>query len=496
MNMTIKKLTAIFLSVLMLLGAMGSSAFAEEADTEEMIVTTSVNDAVKRVICTMYGDGATGRGFNWYTLTETAADVQIVKTVDFDGTFDNAVQYTGSVSVYRSQYAHRVAVKDLTPGTAYTYRVGDAEKDMWSNPASFVTDDKDDSFKFITIADVQASSYENFAHAALTLRGAMEVMPDAEFYTNLGDYVNDNTNDEWDWYFDTFSFANNLMTHVPVAGNHDGNITNKFNTNCFRNTFCLDESANQSLEGVYYSFDYGNAHIAVLNTNDMYPMTQAQRNWLINDMSNSGAMWKIVLMHRSLYSAGKNINKPDTIVMRNALLPLMDKLDIDMVYAGHDHMYLRTAQLYDEKRVENVEYITENYNGEEVTFAVDPEGTVYALPSTAGTKRYEINEDAMPPILEVADKIFSTKSEYESGGGCFCTTEINGGKLIYKAYIVNDETQEVKLIDTYAISKSAPGESTGTHRNQTMFITVISQMFNFFVSIFKMLGSYFKLIGA
>lgn len=492
MKSTFKKVTAVFLSSLMLLGAMGSSVFAADETAGEPVISTDV----KRVVCTMYKDGATGRGFNWYTLTETAADLQLVKTNDFDGTFDNAVSYKGSVSVYRNQYAHKVVVTDLVPGTAYTYRVGDAEKNIWSDVASFVTDNQDDSFKFITIADVQASSYENFAHAALTLKAAMEVMPDAEFNANLGDYVNDNTNDEWDWYFDTFRFANNLMTHVPVAGNHDGNITNKFNTNCFKNTFCLDESANQSLEGVYYSFDYGNAHIAVLNTNDMYPMTQAQRNWLINDMSNSSAMWKIVLMHRSFYSAGKNINKPDTIVMRDVLLPIIDKLDIDMVYAGHDHMYLRTTQVYGDKKVENVEYITETYNGEEITFAVDPAGTVFTLPSTAGTKRYNVNEDAIPPILEVADKVFSTKSDSENGGGCFCTTEINGGKLIYKAYVVNDDTQEIKQIDTYAISKSAPGKNEGTNLNQTMFITVISQIFNFFAAIFKMLGSYFRLIAA
>ena len=451
-------------------------------------------DSVSRVSCSMYADGATGRGFCWYTTERSNSDLNIIKKADFNGSFDGAMTYSGTQTLYRSRYSHKVAVTDLEPGTEYVYRVGDASQNMWSETCSFVTDDRDNVFSFITIADVQASSDENFAHASLTLKAALDVMPEAEFNVNLGDYVNDNTNDEWDWYFDNFSFINNIMTHVPVAGNHDGNITNKLNTCCFNNTFCLDESDNRSIEGVYYSFDYGNAHFAVLNTNDMYPMSQAQRNWLVNDMSASDAEWKIILCHRSLYSAGKNINKPDTIIMRDVLLPLIDELDIDMVYSGHDHMYLRTKQLKGDEVCEDVEYITEIYNGESITFALDPEGTVYTLPSTAGTKRYNVNENAIAPILDCADVCFSTKSEYENGGGCFCTTTIDGNKLIYKAYVVDDDTQEVKLVDTYAIKKTVAGSTDATELNQSIFSTVLAGGLNLVVELGRMLAYYIRLL--
>lgn len=476
MKNIVKKTISVILACLMLTGG---AAVASAAD-----------NSVKNVSCTMYGDGETGRGFCWFTTGKAGTDLQIVKTDDFDGSFANAKSYSGTQNLYRKQYSHQVAVTDLLPGTSYTYRVGDAAANVWSDAKSFVTDNGDEAFKFITIADVQASSNENFAHAALTLKGALSVMPDAEFTVNLGDYVNDNTNDEWDWYFSNFAFANDILTQVPVAGNHDGNITNKFNTNCFKNTFCLDQSKNESIEGVYYSFDYGNAHFAVLNTNDMYPMSQAQRNWLINDMSASDAQWKIILAHRSFYSAGKNINKPDTIIMRNVLLPIIDQLDIDMVYAGHDHMYLRTNQVKGDALVEGTTYVDEIYNGEKVTFAVNPEGTVYTLPSTAGTKRYTVNEDAIPPILDVAAVAETTRDR----GGCFCTTEINGGKLIYKAYIVDDETQEISLIDSYAIMKTEPGKSTESNLPDGLAITFAMYFVNFFTAIFGMLKSYFGML--
>lgn len=475
MKKNIKKTLALVLAFMMLFG---TSAFGASADE------------VKRISCTMVENGATSRGFSWYTYENGASDLQIVKTSEFNGTFDNAKTYTGSVSTYRDQYIHKVYVNDLEADTSYTYRVGDASKGLWSETCTVKTDNGDSKFSFIAIADVQASSDENFKQASLTLKGALNVAPEAGFIVNLGDYVNDNTNDEWDWYFKNFAFANNNYTHVPVAGNHDGNITDKFNTNCFKNIFALDESDNQSLEGVYYSFDYGNAHIAVLNTNDMYPMTQAQKNWLINDMKQSDATWKFIMMHRSLYSAGKNINKPDTVIMRNVLLPIIDELDIDMVYAGHDHMYLRTTQVYGDSAVENIEYITETFNGESTTFAVNPKGTVYTLPSTAGTKRYSVNEDAMKPILDVADKAFSTSN----WGGCFCVTEIDGGKLVYKAYVVDDETQEIELVDTYAIMKTEGGSASDSDLDESLASSIINYPVNFIVAIVSMLGSYIKML--
>ena len=320
----------------------------------------------------------------------------------------------------------------------------------------------------------------------------METLPDAEFCVNLGDYVNDNTNDEWDWYFGSFAFANNALTGVPVAGNHDGNITNKLNTCCFENTFCLDQSENRSIEGVYYSFDYGNAHFTVLNTNDMYPMSQAQRNWLVNDVTNSDAMWKILLMHRSLYSAGKNINKPDTVAMRNELLPIIDTLDIDLVLSGHDHMYMRTKQVMGDKAVEDVRYATEDFGGEPTVFAVDPAGTCYILPSTAGSKRYVVNENAMPPIRDLAAVECSTREL----GGCFSTLRIEEGRLVFKAYTVSDDTNEVTLLDSYAIKKTAAGQSEGANRDQSFFSTLLAGPFNFMKAIVQMLVSYGRLLAS
>ncbi len=477
-----KRLLAVVLCVALVFGGSAMATSAQDGAGE-----------VTRVSCSFNGDSKTSRGFCWYTADYTNSDVQIIKTAKFNGSFNGAADYSSDdIYKFRDQYCHKVTVTDLEPGTAYTYRVGDKTKDIWSEAGTFKTDDGDSSFSFTTIADVQASSEENFAEAAETIKGAMATLPESEFTTILGDFVNDNTNEEWDWYFEQFAGNTMSTTLAPVAGNHDGNITNKFNINVFNSMFNLSNENTASnvnwVNGVYYSFDYGNAHFTVLNTNDMYPMSQSQRNWLVNDVTASDADWKFVLMHRALFSEGKNINKPDTIIMRNVLGELFAELDIDMVYAGHDHVYYRSYPVIGDEIVKDVTYVTENYKGEQITFASNPDGTVHILPSTAGTKRYGINEDAIDPIPEACAFNLSTRDM----GGCFMTTVVDGDKLIVKSYLVDDETQEITLIDTYAIKKDlsnkTPQEPTDLPTDNAS--NVMAYVTNVVTEIIGMLYSY------
>ena len=280
MKMTAKRSLAALLAVIMLFSCIGLSVSAESTGFETL-----------RVNSTMYGDTQTQRAFTWYTEEYCDTTIQLVKASEFDGTFNNAQAYTGDVSVFQDYYCHKVVVTGLEKGTTYNYRVGSMTKDTWSTTGKFVTDNGDGKFSFIAIADVQASSLENFEQAALVMDAAMESNKKAEFYVNLGDFVNDCTNEEWNWWGEAFNDANTNLSIAPVAGNHEGNITNKLNVSWFDKTFNLERGEGElnGVNGTYYSFDYGNVHFTVLNSNDMYPMTDAQRNWIYNDITNSDA---------------------------------------------------------------------------------------------------------------------------------------------------------------------------------------------------------------
>ena len=489
-----KKIIAVVLSLCVILGCVGFTYAAEDVVLEK---DYEVSDKIRNVSITMGSDPTTQRGVCWHTDEESATAVQFVIADKYEGTFEGAKTFRGSCESFKEIYVHKVTLTALKPGTEYVYRVGDDVNNEWSDIGTFRTDDGDENFKFIAIADVQAGNEDNFRKASNVMKTAYETMPDAEFYTSLGDYVNDCTQEEWDWYFDKFDFANSELSIVPVAGNHDGNITNKVNHYWFDSMFNLDAAPDECIraEGVYYAFDYGNAHIVVLNTNDMYPMTIQQTNWLKNEMNSSDAQWKIVLMHRAFYSAGKNLIKPDTIIMREQLLPIFDELDIDLVMAGHDHVYMRTNQVKGDKLVEDVTYVTEMFNGVETTFAVDPDGACHILPGTAGTKTYSINDYVFDAVFDsnIVNTCFSQRDIGDRG--IFSTVEIQGGRLVYNAYAVDYETGEKELVDTYAIKKTTEGEAKDTPTLPTDYVTTgIAQIFNFVYRFAKLFYDYLVVI--
>lgn len=465
------KLTALLLCLIMLMSV--------------PFVAFAAGNEVSRVAVTINGDSANARGISWYTDEECDSVVQLAKAGE---DIENGTLVRGEGYKAMKKYVHKVTLTGLEPATKYAYRVGDGN--IWSEVGYFTTSNPaDDKVDFIVTADVQASNDENFKRAADVMKKAVETMPEHDFITTLGDFVNDCTNEEWDSYFKNFAFANSNTTIVPVAGNHEGNLQwNKFN-----NIFNIGAAkGSMTTTGCYYSFDWSDAHFAVLNSNDMYPMSQQQLNWLKNDMRASDAQWKIILMHRALYSAGKNINKPDTIIMREVLLPVVDELDIDIVFAGHDHMYFRTKQVKGDE-VQLCQSVTEVYEGEETTFMLNPEGTVHILPSTTGTKRYGVNEDAIPPILQCGDVVRDTKT-----GGCFATVSIDSEHFVYKAYIVDDETGEKELIDSYAIKKTVKEQQKDYLTLPTdPILTLPGNIMNFVIQLIKMIFTYlFELLPA
>lgn len=433
MKKTIKKSISIVLCLSILLSVGMVSAFATDGT------------AAERVSCTVKGDTTSQRGFTWYTETQTATEIRIFKNAIVDVT-DSVTISDVKCEEFEGHYMHQLTVSGLEAGTQYTYVVGDGN--TWSDVATFRTDDGDDKVSFITIADVQASSEENFEKASYVMDAAAEMMPGADFIANMGDYTNDSTNEEWDAYYKYFQKYNNMTTHVPVSGNHDG-----FGVwHWFENMYNLDTSESvQNLNGVNYSFDYGNAHFAVLNTNDLIAMSNAQLDWLRNDMNSTDADWKIVFLHKSPYSLGKDSKWPDALYLTQSLTDVLDECNVDLVMSGHDHQYLRTKSLYDNEVV------------------ADGEGTTYVLAGTAGTKRYEVRE-FIPDVYmdkDFIDALTIQKHGYgnywdgedwdqcdpERIGGVFSAINIDGGELKLQAYVVNDETKNVKLIDELVLTK-------------------------------------------
>lgn len=489
-----KKVVAILLCVLLSFGTLSVSVSADEALPEDTTATTvdsdettapseeettpSEGEAVPeepavigdttpfRISVVVYGRDAQ-KGITWYTKTNTSSLVEII---DENSNPVNAKIEYAEVFEWEGNYVHKATVTGLEAGKTYYYDVGD--ETTRSAAGTFVTDNGDDKVDFITFADVQAGNQDNFNKGARVVAQAFKTLPTAEFMVNLGDFTDDSTNEEWDYYDNAMKEINISSTLVPVAGNHDGlGVTDWFN-----NMFNLDTSESvETSDGVNYSFDYGNIHFAVVNTNDMLSISLSQLIWLKNDLNSTDKDWKIVLMHKSPYSLGKDAKWPDALYLQRSLATVVEECDVDLVLSGHDHQYIRTKPIKSN--------------------SVNEDGTVYILSGTAGAKRYEVR-----PFLEnhflktdliAAGTIQRSGGDYFDGdwdqenpdyeGGIFSTFSIDGGTLTVNSYVVSDYTTDeegniidvneepkVTLHDSFTITKeTGKNEITFTGDNTT-----------------------------
>ena len=444
------RLLAVILCAALILPASVLPAFAEDAADTAAVP--------RRVTVVFNGDTGTSKGFCWYTDAQTDTKVQVnlfLFDVTDDLTFSDAV-----CTEFQGVYMHKIVVGGLTSGYTYSYRVGDGT--TWSDWGTFKTDNGDSKLNFVAISDPQGSSLESTQKAAATMAAAFKTMPNVDFYIDCGDITNDCTNEEWDMYSQAFAPYDMSTTLVPVAGNHDGDTEA---ADWFNNMFCLDTSESvYNTYGVNYSFDYGNAHFAVLNSNDLAMLTvsDAQLNWLKNDLNSTDADWKIVMLHKSPYTLGKDAKWPDALYLQDALGDICDECGVDIVMSGHDHMYLRTNPI----------------SGGEVA----QNGTTYMLVGTAGAKRYETRDylyGSFFPEGGIAAMVIQkdgygnywngtdwNSTETTNVGGCFSCFSIDGGTLTMNAYILADQKDEnnndvITKIDTMTITKEV-GQNTAT----------------------------------
>lgn len=348
------------------------------------------------------------------------------------------------VTTYDIEEANRHAAEvSIEEEKDYYYRVGTTYGDVacYSQPVLLgeASTSEDDAFTFINVADSQGATEADYDKYISVLSQAEETFEDAEFITHLGDFVDDGNNESyWDWVLNNEEMQS--LPVVPVAGNHEARATDERLVNAIAAHYNVDIPEQDTSQGIYYSFTYENATFIVLNTNDLNGsdrLSEAQMAWAESVAQNADTTWKIVLTHKAPYSKGPHYNDSDVIQIRQQLNQLTADCDIDLVLSGHDHTYLRTPYLLNGEE-QQTEYTDLSVDGITYRTAVNPEGTVFVIPSTSGVKYYEFNEAADVPA-EVAGQ--PNMSVYEG-------ITIEGDTLYYRAY-----TEDGSLYDSFAIQK-------------------------------------------
>ncbi len=118
----------------------------------------------------------------------------------------------------------------------------------------------------------------------------------------------------------------------PASGNHDYLTADAAP---FRQAFSLPENGGDAGRERWYSFDWGDVHVVVL---DSEVLGSAQTRWLEADLARTRAPWVIAMVHRAPFGSGER--GPD-LPTRRAFVPTLTRHRVPLVLAGHEHHYER-----------------------------------------------------------------------------------------------------------------------------------------------------------
>ncbi len=421
------------------------------------------------IAVTFGDDSATTRNISYFTkYSITDTDIQIVpysenpdfsKGTTVDATIDTNCEvdaireysainlsFIGIISHQTKVNRHTIAISGLEAGEKYCYRIGDADRGWWSEIGVIDTADNSTEFSFFHMTDPQSVTEKQYAENwAVVLDTAFTNHSDSDFILSTGDLV-DNGDDfvEWGRMFNSSEWLLDTAL-MSASGNHEERGDNALVNNFYYTTLPEQDTTT----GVYYSFDYNTAHVAVLNTNDLNDengLSDAQIQWLTEDMNASNKAWKFVALHKAPYSNGSHFDDDDVAAIRAQLQTLMPELDIDIVFQGHDHVYMRTDVLNNNAIVETEEKSIK-YNGLEYVSKISPEGTIYSINGTAGCKHYVAKSDD-----EIGDTFPKGEAVVELDIPSYSYIQIDGGILYFDSYEVEADGSENR-IDNFAISK-------------------------------------------
>ena len=223
-----------------------------------------------------------------------------------------------------------VLVATLAVGAACGSRVGSGKSSAVSSAGEIAAPDTD--AVLLAAGDVAACTRGSFLTARLldSLAGEIILPGDAA-------YASPSDPNPYRTCFDTTWGRHKARIH-PVLGNHDTE------PRVMRRYFDYFGAAAGSWPGGYYSFDVGAWHVLALNsTIDMRPGSR-QGKWAAADLAAHPALCVLAFMHHPRFSSGPHTKQPSVL----AIFPLLDSAGVDVVVAGHDHIYERFAPMHDD----------------------------------------------------------------------------------------------------------------------------------------------------
>lgn len=328
-------------------------------------------------------------------------------------------------------YIHEATLTGLTPKTKYEYRVGygsDRRSDWYSLETAGAS-----VYDVLIYPDSQSGDYSQWEEI---VKDSAHRNPRTALYISMGDLVD---NGEQDYQWRTWlNSIRPLSANVPLAttlGNHemytlDWKMREPY---AYLNYFAVPPNGNEIFNRRYYSYDFGDAHYVVLDTQlyesnhddnhdvhhpDLYDV---QVQWLRQDLTNNTKKWTVVLMHRDPFqyafdrpgaSRAAGFDEEGVLFM-----PIFDEFNVDLVLSAHLHSYRNRGHVRNFER--------------------DASGPLYILTGIAGDARRPKWKEHPLDIYVAPDR---EKNNY-------MTMTVTPNKLIVKAFLPDGTQLDESVIE-------------------------------------------------
>jgi hypothetical protein len=232
---------------------------------------------------------------------------------------------------------HAVTVTGLSAGTTYAYTVTSGGVSASGSLQTAALPGQ--TFSFAAIGDFGGGSPGEAQNAAnIASAGTQFIqtvgdniypsagLPDPNFSTTYSDFDGR--------FFKQFAPAVKSQAFFPANGNKE-----YYSDGEFWAAFPMP-GANHS----WYSYDWGDAHILVLDSEQPYAPGSEQYNFAQADLAaHQGDAWRVVVSPRPPYSSTSANSSSEAT--RQYLVPLFEAQNVNLVLSGNSHNYERTFPL-------------------------------------------------------------------------------------------------------------------------------------------------------
>lgn len=298
-------------------------------------------------------DNSTSRTIMWQSDSsepDAVIEYRLVSSDDIKTLSASDAAFTDDGSM---TYIHEGTIIDLTPDTKYEYRIGystDRRSDWYPLETAGAGE-----YEVLIYPDSQSGDYSGWEQL---VKNSADRNPNAALYISMGDLV-DNGEQAYQWrtWLDSIKPLSARIPLAPTLGNHEMYTLDwkMREPRAYFNYFDVPSNGNTTFDRHYYSYDYGDVHYVVLDT-QLYESTHednhdvhhpdlydVQVQWLRQDLASNTKKWTVVLMHRDPFQYA--FNRPGASRAAGfdeegvLFMPIFDEFNVDLVLSAHLHSY-------------------------------------------------------------------------------------------------------------------------------------------------------------